>query len=141
MLAGLPAPVPALLGAAAGATVPLVGPPARTRLVALARRAGAPEATVGAALSFESTLDDMSFLLGPALVGLAAVLAHPAYAMAGAALLVALCGTAFALHPTARLVAPAYRTSRRARPPGHASLRHLPATSAAAAPSGSGRAR
>ncbi|KUN04920.1 hypothetical protein AQI95_18785 [Streptomyces yokosukanensis] len=105
-LAGLPTPVLALLGAAAGATVPLVGPLARTRLVALARRAGAPEATVGVALSFESTLDELSFVLGPALVGTAAVLAHPAYAMGGAALLVAICGSGFALHPTARLVTP-----------------------------------
>ncbi|MFJ9815602.1 MFS transporter [Streptomyces sp. NPDC101151] len=106
-LAGLPTPVLALLGAAAGATVPLVGPLARTRLVALARRAGAPEPTVGAALGFESTLDELSFVLGPALVGLAAVLAHPAYALAGAAVLVATCGTGFALHPTARAAGPA----------------------------------
>ncbi|MEU9477592.1 MFS transporter [Streptomyces sp. NPDC048191] len=105
-LAGLPAPVLALLGAAAGATVPLIGPLARTRLVALARRAGAPEATVGAALSFESTLDELSFVLGPALVGVASVLAHPAYAMGGAAALVATCGSAFALHPTARPTTP-----------------------------------
>ncbi|GAA2196345.1 MFS transporter [Streptomyces bangladeshensis] len=106
-LAGLPAPVLALLGAAAGVTVPLVGPLARARLIALARRAGVPESVVGAALSFESTLDELSFVLGPALVGLAAVLAHPAYAMAGAAALVALCGSAFALHPTARATTPA----------------------------------
>ncbi|MEU7412067.1 MFS transporter [Streptomyces sp. NPDC042638] len=106
-LAALPAPVLALLGAAAGATVPLVGPLARTRLVALARRSGASEGTVGAALSFESTLDELSFVLGPALIGVAAVLAHPAYAMGGAAVLVAVCGSAFALHPTARLAAPA----------------------------------
>ncbi|QHA07474.1 MFS transporter [Streptomyces broussonetiae] len=106
-LAGLPMAVLALLGAAAGGTVPLVGPLARARLVALARRAGAPESTVGAALSFESTLDEMSFVLGPALVGLASVLAHPAYAMGGAAVLVAVCGSAFALHPTALAVAPA----------------------------------
>ncbi|MGW7281628.1 MFS transporter, partial [Streptomyces sp. NPDC054844] len=74
--------------------------------MALARRADAPEPTVGAALSFESTLDEVSFVLGPALVGLAAVLAHPAYALTGAAVLVAVCGTAFALHPTARAAAP-----------------------------------
>ncbi|WP_435279474.1 MFS transporter [Streptomyces sp. 1222.5] len=106
-LTGPPAAVLALLGATAGATVPLVGPLARTRLVALAHRSGACEDTVGAALSFESTLDEMSFVLGPALVGVAAVLAHPAYALAGAALLVAVCGSAFALHPTARVTAPA----------------------------------
>ncbi|GHI02438.1 hypothetical protein AQI88_13900 [Streptomyces cellostaticus] len=113
-LAGLPTPVLALLGAAAGATVPLVGPLARTRLVALARRCGAPEPTVGAALSFESTLDELSFVLGPALVGLAAVLAHPAYALGGAALLVATCGTGFALHPTARAVRPGAARARTA---------------------------
>lgn len=106
-LAGLPAPALVLLGAVAGATVPLVGPLARARLVALARRSGASEATVGAALSFESTLDELSFVLGPALVGLAAVLAHPAYAMAAAAVLVATCGTAFALHPTSHATTPA----------------------------------
>ncbi|MFC9925991.1 MFS transporter [Streptomyces sp. NPDC127190] len=105
-LAGLPTALLALLGAVTGATVPLVGPLARARLVALARRAGAPEHTVGAALSFESTLDELSFVLGPALVGLAAVLAHPAYALAAAALLAATCGTAFALHPTAHAVRP-----------------------------------
>ncbi|MFB6551715.1 MFS transporter, partial [Streptomyces sp. NPDC056405] len=105
-LAEVPTPLLVLLGVAAGASVPLIGPLARTRLVALARRAGAPEPTVGAALSFESTLDEVSFVLGPALVGLAAVLAHPAYALTGAAVLVAVCGTAFALHPTARASAP-----------------------------------
>ncbi|MEV6113178.1 MFS transporter [Streptomyces sp. NPDC052109] len=114
-LAGPPVPVLALLGAAAGATVPLVGPLARTRLVALARRAGVPEASVGAALSFESTLDELSFVLGPALVGVAAVLAHPAYAMGGAAVLVAVCGSAFALHPTARLLTPAAKAPTPAR--------------------------
>ncbi|MFF4500829.1 MFS transporter [Streptomyces sp. NPDC001401] len=100
-LAGLSVPFLSLLGAVAGATVPLIGPLGRARLVALARRSAAPESTVGAALSFESTLDEISFVLGPALVGLAAVLAHPAYALGAAALLVALCGSGFALHPTA----------------------------------------
>ncbi|MCL7424660.1 MFS transporter [Streptomyces sp. YS415] len=100
-LAGLATPWLALLGACAGASVPLVGPLACARLVALARRHKAPEPVVGAAFSFESTLDEVSFVLGPALVGLAAVLAHPAHALLAAALLVALCGGAFALHPTA----------------------------------------
>jgi hypothetical protein len=100
-LAGLPTPVLALLGAAAGATVPLIGPLARARLITPARGAKAPDATVSTALSFESTLDEISFVLGPALVGLSAVLAHPAYALGGAALSVAVCGSGFALHPTA----------------------------------------
>lgn len=109
----------ALLGACAGASVPLVGPLARARLVALARREKAPEPVVGAALSFESTLDEISFVLGPALVGLAAVLAHPAHALIAAALLVAVCGSGFALHPTAALTrsAAVRRTGVRGRMP------------------------
>ncbi|MEU6169947.1 MFS transporter [Streptomyces tanashiensis] len=95
-----------VLGALAGATVPQVGPLARTRSVALARRSGADERLVGAVLSFEGTLDEVSFVLGPAFVGLAAALAHPAAALLLAALLLAGCGTAFALHPTARATAP-----------------------------------
>ncbi len=99
---------PWLMGVAAlaGASVPQAGPLARTRSVALARRAGADERTVGAVLSFEGTLDEVSFVLGPAFVGLAAALAHPAAALLLAALLLAVFGTAFALHPTARATAP-----------------------------------
>ncbi|MEU3691746.1 MFS transporter [Streptomyces narbonensis] len=96
-----------LAGALAGATVPQIGPLARTRAVALARRSGGrDERTVGAILSFEGTLDEVSFVLGPALVGLAAALAHPAAALLTAALLLAVCGSAFALHPTAEATAP-----------------------------------
>ncbi|MEU7700301.1 MFS transporter [Streptomyces sp. NPDC039028] len=94
------------LGALAGATVPQVGPLARTRSVALARRAGADDRTVGTVLSFEGTLDEVSFVLGPAFVGLAAALAHPAAALLLAALLLAVFGTAFALHPSARATRP-----------------------------------
>ncbi|GAA0623211.1 MFS transporter [Streptomyces crystallinus] len=109
----------ALLGALAGASVPQVGPLARSRTVSLARRAGADERTVAAAFSFEGTLDEVSFVLGPALVGLAAALAHPAVALLGAAGLLAVCGTAFALHPTAGQVVVEERVEGpRARLPG-----------------------
>ncbi|MFF7181154.1 MFS transporter [Streptomyces sp. NPDC008121] len=91
-----------LLGALAGASVPQVGPLARTRSVALVRRGGADDRAVGTVLSFEGTLDEVSFVLGPALVGVAAALAHPAAALLLAAALLATCGTAFALHPSAR---------------------------------------
>jgi len=114
-----PTPALALLGVATGATVPLIGPLGRARLVALARGAQSRDSTVATALSFESTLDEISFVLGPALVGLAAVLAHPAHALAGAAVLVASCGTAFGLHPTATAPSPktsADRAARAARP-------------------------
>ncbi|GGX04610.1 MFS transporter [Streptomyces chartreusis] len=133
-LMGLATPFLALLGACAGATVPQIGPMARARLVALARRAGARDATVGAALSFESTVDEISFVLGPALVGLAAVTAHPAYALGGAAVLVATCGTGFALHRTAAATrpgpvgrAPAERRAPAKRRSGSASTAPAPA--------------
>ncbi|MCX2184767.1 MFS transporter [Streptomyces sp. SKN60] len=94
------------LGALAGATVPQIGPLARSRSVTLARRAGADDRTVATVLSFEGTLDEVSFVLGPALVGLAATVAHPAAALLTAAALLAGCGTAFALHPSAATLAP-----------------------------------
>ncbi|MGW1892893.1 MFS transporter [Streptomyces sp. NPDC002004] len=119
-LAGLGTPVLIALGALAGAAVPVIGPLARTRLVALAHRADADERLLNAALSFEGTLDETAFVLGPGLVGLASVLAHPAYALGAAALLVAVCGSGFALHPTAR-TAGAAAADAAAERPGRAS--------------------
>ncbi|MGW7514955.1 MFS transporter [Streptomyces sp. NPDC054796] len=96
----------AALGVVAGLSVPQVGPLARTRLVALARGAGGEERTLAAVFSLEGTLDEVSFVLGPALVGVAAAVAHPAVALVLASALLAVCGSAFALHPTARATAP-----------------------------------
>ncbi|MFJ6796753.1 MFS transporter [Streptomyces sp. NPDC091268] len=95
----------AAIGAVTGASVPLIGPLARTRSVALAHRARAEESVVGAVHSLEGTLDEVSFVLGPALVGIASIVAHPAVALGGAALLVAVFASAFALHPTAAVSA------------------------------------
>ncbi|MFF4387584.1 MFS transporter [Streptomyces sp. NPDC001552] len=121
----------AAIGALTGASVPLIGPLARTRSVALAHRAGADESVVGAVHALEGTLDEVSFVFGPALVGLAALLVHPAVALAGAAGLVAVFGTVFALHPTAAVTGGYSRTESgggapardrgpgsRVRPPG-----------------------
>ncbi|WP_432177628.1 MFS transporter [Streptomyces sp. NBC_00063] len=106
-LAGLSTPLLVALGVLAGATVPGIGPLARARGVALVRRGGADERVVNTVLSLESTMDELSFVLGPALIGVAAFAGHPAYAFGAAALLVAGCGSAFALHPTATAVRPA----------------------------------
>lgn len=95
----------AAIGALTGASVPLIGPLARTRSVALAHRAKSDESVVGAVHALEGTLDEVSFVFGPALVGLAALLAHPAVALVGAAGLVAVFGTIYALHPTAAVTA------------------------------------
>ncbi|MCF3144451.1 MFS transporter [Streptomyces platensis] len=112
----------ALIALLAGAGVPQIGPLARTRLVALARRARADDRLVHTALSFEGTLDEVSFVLGPALVGLSATVAHPAVALALAALLLAVCGSAFALHPTAAVLRPTASapTGEALRPTGEA---------------------
>jgi MFS family permease len=121
-LAGLPTPLLVALGVLAGATVPGIGPLARARGVALVRRGGADERVVNTVLSLESTMDELSFVLGPALIGVAAFVGHPAYAFGAAALLVAGCGTAFALHPTATATAvrpataPAPKEPRARRP-------------------------
>ncbi|MFF4446173.1 MFS transporter [Streptomyces sp. NPDC001502] len=113
----------AAIGALTGASVPLIGPLARTRSVALAHRAKSDESVVGAVHALEGTLDEVSFVFGPALVGLAALLAHPAVALAGAAGLVAVFGTVYALHPTAAVTAGSgavrdRRPESRVRPPG-----------------------
>ncbi|WP_330279525.1 MFS transporter [Streptomyces sp. NBC_00569] len=108
-LAGLPTPLLVALGVLAGATVPGIGPLARARGVALVRRGGADERVVNTVLSLESTMDELSFVLGPALIGVAAFAGHPAYAFGAAALLVAGCGSAFALHPTATATATTVR--------------------------------
>ena len=102
-LPGPPASTALTLTAAAltGASAPQVGPLARVRWIGLTR--GRPR-TLSAALSYESTADEVGFVLGPALVGVLATTASPAAAMLLAAGLLAVGGTAFALHPTARAV-------------------------------------
>ncbi|WPO70620.1 MFS transporter [Streptomyces sp. KN37] len=101
-VADLPTPALVALGLLAGATIPGIGPLARARVVPLIRAKGGDDRLANTVLSLESTMDELSFVLGPALVGLAAVAGHPAYAFGMAALLVVGCGTAFALHPTGR---------------------------------------
>ncbi|MGW0537201.1 MFS transporter [Streptomyces sp. NPDC003032] len=101
-VADLPTPALVALGVLAGATIPGIGPLARARVVPLVRQRGGDNRLAGTVLSLESTMDELSFVLGPALVGLASVAGHPAYAFGAAALLVAVCGTGFALHPTGR---------------------------------------
>ncbi|MFD3697108.1 MFS transporter [Streptomyces sp. NPDC058646] len=97
VLGGLPLVPRMLLAVAAGLTVPQVGPLARARW---ARLAGADKRLLGSALSFDTTLDEVGFVVGPALAGVLAVTVHPASALVLAALLILVAGTLFALHPT-----------------------------------------
>ncbi|MDJ0380278.1 MFS transporter [Streptomyces sp. G-G2] len=125
-LAGLDTLPLAAIAAVTGASIPLIGPLARTRSVALAHRAGADEGVIGAVHSLEGTLDEVSFVFGPALVGLAALVAHPAVALGGAAVVVVAFGSAYALHPTAAVTAgsPAPTRAAKARRPRHPRIVH-----------------
>lgn len=98
VLTGLPPALRLALAVAAGLTSAQVGPLARARWV---RLAGDDKALVGAALSFDTTLDEVGFMVGPALAGILAVTVHPASALVLAAALILVFGTLFALHPTA----------------------------------------
>jgi MFS family permease len=114
----------------AGASCPQVGPLARVRWMALTSRGGrnADAADLDTALSYESTADELTFVLGPALVGILASLVTPWLPLALAAALTITLVPAFAVHPTHHaVVRPPARTAagaaqekqRRAfRPPG-----------------------
>ncbi|WP_426978534.1 MFS transporter [Pseudarthrobacter sp. O4] len=95
--------VPVLAAAfVAGASCPQVGPLARVRWMALTSRGGreANTADLDTALSYEGTADELTFVLGPALVGILASLIAPWLPLALAAALTITLVPAFAVHPT-----------------------------------------
>ncbi|HKU29673.1 MAG TPA: MFS transporter [Arthrobacter sp.] len=131
-------PVATLLAAfLAGASCPQVGPMARVRWMGLTTRnltrnasagpgndAGRPapgplgpaahsvagsRADLDTALSYEGTADEITFVLGPALVGLLASLFAPWLPLALAAALTATLVPAFAVHPSHLAVVPPRR--------------------------------
>ena len=107
-LVHLHAPAGALVGAAAvtGLALPQVGPLARVRWRPITAGTGPHQRRlVDAAFSYEGAADEASFAVGPALVGLAAVAISPSGGLLTAAALLAVFGTAFALHPSGRRVA------------------------------------
>ena len=98
-----------------GATCPQVGPLARVRWMAMtARKSSAGTRDLDTAMSYEGTADELSFVLGPALVGLLAAAVAPWLPLAIAAVLTLSMVSAFAVHPTVRTVVPA-RAARAAR--------------------------
>ncbi|MEE2568431.1 MFS transporter [Pseudarthrobacter sp. J64] len=125
-LAGVDGPagtVPILAAAfASGASCPQVGPLARVRWMVLTADRGAQSPGPGGtnrdldtALSYESTADELTFVLGPALVGILASLLAPWLPLALAAVLTLAFVPAFALHPTVRQVprrGPAQKSTR-----------------------------
>ncbi|KAE8765114.1 MFS transporter [Georgenia thermotolerans] len=110
------APVAALcaLCAVVGLSNVPIGSLARVRWLGAA---GEPR-VAGAALSYESMADELGFVLGPALVGLAASAGSPEAPLLLAAALVAIFVTAFALHPSAAVADPRVRPLTAAAAPG-----------------------
>jgi MFS family permease len=100
-----------------GASCPQVGPLARVRWMALASQGSAPDnrRDLDTALSYESTADEITFVLGPALVGILASLLAPWLPLALAAAMTITLVPAFAAHRTHRAVPV---TRRRAVPAG-----------------------
>jgi MFS family permease len=89
-------------GFLAGLSCPQVGPLARVRWMALTAPSGRAGSTsdLDVALSYESTADELTFVLGPALVGVLASLVAPWLPLALAAALTLIFVPAFAVHPT-----------------------------------------
>lgn len=103
-LAGQPGPVLVASAVVVGLVLPQVGPLARVRWRPITESAGQHQRRLmNAAFSYEGAADEASFVLGPALVGLAAVAVSPSGAMLTAAVLLVVFGSWFALHPTAEL--------------------------------------
>jgi len=94
-----------------GFVVPQAGPMTRVRWI----RALGEDPAVHTAQSYESTIDELSFVLGPALVGLLA-LVTPAAPLLTALALAAVVVPWFALHRTAAAAAPLRGTDLTATP-------------------------
>lgn len=99
----------------AGGTSPQVGPLSRVRWMALSRKLPETERgpMVDTALSLEGTADEITFVLGPALVGLLASLVAPWLPLVLAATMTLGLVTLWAVHPTVKVVGarPATSTS------------------------------
>src|SRR5688500_13723282 len=98
----LGAPTIIALAALAGVAIPQIGPLARVRWGPVVRGSKDRGRLLDAAFSYEGAADEASFVLGPALVGVLAVIASPSGALICAAAVLAAFGSWFALHPPAR---------------------------------------
>ena len=103
---GASSPAVIATSALAGLAIPQIGPLARVRWGPVLVGARDRRRLLDAAFSYEGAADELSFVLGPATVGLLAVLVDPSEALLLAAVVLALFGSAFALHPTAALTRP-----------------------------------
>ncbi|AWB91298.1 MFS transporter [Aeromicrobium chenweiae] len=93
------------MAAVTGFAIPQVGPLARVRWRPITKDKGDQRRLVDAAFSYEGAADEASFVLGPAMIGVLAIVAEPSGALLAAAALLAIFGSWFAIHPTSALVA------------------------------------
>ena len=100
-----------LLALLAGATGPQIGPLARVRWMALTRKRESGGRELSAALSYESMVDELGFVLGPAAVGLFAALIAPWLPLAIAAVMTLILVPLFAVHRTEKAVVPQVKSS------------------------------
>jgi MFS family permease len=106
------APIAAVAAVAfvAGGTTPQVAPFSRSRLVGfagLARSATKRERAVSMVMSYESVMDEASFVIGPVLVGILTTLIAPWAPLVAGAVVTATIVVAFALHHSGRAAQPA----------------------------------
>jgi len=108
------APLAVLLAVAivAGGTTPQVSPFSRSRLVEFAGTARSPatrDRAVSMAMSYESVMDEASFVLGPVLVGVLTTFIAPWAPLVIGAVLTSTVVTAFALHPSGQALGSSLR--------------------------------
>ncbi|WP_067439460.1 MFS transporter [Nocardioides jensenii] len=101
----------AAASAVTGLLLPQVGPMARVRWRPITTGHEHQAKLVDVAFSYEGAADEASFVIGPALIGLGVSLASPTFALASAAVVLAVFGACFALHPTARQAHVAHATT------------------------------
>lgn len=112
LLAVVQAPIAAVLAVAAalGGTTPQVSPFSRSRLVgvAAAARSEATRWRAGSLVqSYESVMDELSFVIGPVIVGVLTGFVAPWAPLALSAVVTATFIVWFALHPTVAAIGPA----------------------------------
>lgn len=102
---GIPWAWAAVAAAIGGFFMPQAGPLARVRWRPIITSSGRGSSLrlIDTAFSYEGSADEASFVLGPALVGSIAAVVDPGVGICVAAALLAVFGTWFAIHPTARL--------------------------------------
>ncbi|NUP79684.1 MAG: MFS transporter, partial [Nonomuraea sp.] len=108
--------VVALVAALAGFANPQVGPLVRVRWAALFRDP-ARSRTLPTAFSYEGAADELSYMAGPALVGIIALAGPTGLPLIIAAVLLLVAAVPFALHPTAPPVRVAVASHHRDRLP------------------------